>query len=80
MESYSCRGLKRLAVKPSHNPSHDDARRNRGQNVKEKVLHNRANKLRLRLRGGRPPARPPEQFQSEIALILQYIINLIAIL
>jgi hypothetical protein len=25
--------------------------------------------LRLRLRGGRPLSRPPEQFQSEIALI-----------
>lgn len=29
---------------------------------------NRANKLRLCLRGGRPLSQPPEQFQNEIAL------------
>jgi hypothetical protein len=32
------------------------------------LARNSANKLRLRLRGGRLLTQPPEQFQSEIAL------------
>ncbi|MDR3175320.1 MAG: hypothetical protein LBU06_02135 [Desulfovibrio sp.] len=38
MEDDSCRGLKRLAVKPFDYPSHENAGHNSGQDVEQKVL------------------------------------------
>ena len=59
MDLHSCRGLKRLAVNPLHDHSHQDARHYSGDNVKQKVLHRR-HLLILKL-GGCPTDLLPHQ-------------------
>jgi len=70
MEVYSCRGLKRLTVKPFDDPCHNNASYNRSQNVEQKVLHRR-HLLVLKL-GGLPRQDAIEIFRHLQGFFAEY--------